>query len=144
MRKYLVLLVAFLFSVTMVSTAFAGSSGFVTYDKHGSSGWVSDGQHGHYWSGFDGPVLVKGKYADSRYYNRDCDYRYSRSGSWYSYKDSKGKLHYYRDRDNDGAWYYYIDDNGKKRYIYVDPDRDGEWKHYYDKNGHVQYYYDVR
>jgi len=144
LRKSVVLIMALLLSMTMVSAAFAHSSGYVTYFNNGGSGWVSNGQHGHYWSGFDGPVVVKGIYDRSYFNTRDWGYSYSRGGSLYRYTDANGKNYYYYDWDNDGDWYYYKDDNGKKRYVYLDPDRDGKWHHYYDKNGNIQYYYDVR
>ncbi|AGL00336.1 hypothetical protein [Desulfoscipio gibsoniae] len=144
MRKTVVLVVALLLSLTMASAAFAHSSGYVTYFNNGGSGWVSNGQHGHYWSGFDGPVIVKGISNDGHFNAHDWGYGYSRGGSLYRYNDANGKAHYYYDWDNDGDWYYYKDDNGRNQYVYIDPDREGEWYRYYDKNGNIQYYYDVR
>lgn len=139
----MVLVMALLLSLVLVSAAFAHPSGYVNYFNNGSSGWVSDGQHGHYWSGFDGPVLVKG-INHHRHLKSDWVYGYSRGGNLYRYYDADGKAHYYYDWDNDGDWYYYIDDNGKFHYFYMDPDREGKWYRYYDKNGNVQYYYAVR
>jgi len=133
LRKSVVLLVvAVLLSLTMVSAAFAGS------------GWVSNGQHGHYWSGTDGPVLLKGIDQDSHFKTRDWGHRYYRGENLYSYKDSQGKQHVYRDRDKDGTWYYYKDDSGQRHYVYLDPDREGTWKHYRDHKGQVQYYYVIK
>lgn len=143
-KKVFVLALTVLFSLVMVSAAFAQSydARYFNYGNNGNSGWVSDGHHGHYWSvgTNDRYVLVKGSYGYKGYHDKN----HNKSDRWYRNYDKDGKVHYGYDWDRDGEWYYYKDDNGKAHYVYIDPDKDGKWYRYYDKNGNIQYYYDAK
>lgn len=159
MRKFVVLIMTLLMSLTLSAAAFAGPmvKGITIYGN-AQQGSISDGTRGYSWYRSDAnpgdPVVIKDliNHSNKVAVKGITCHPGNKTVKWLNCGDRKGMVpckyngvqifpnnHFHQQ----GEWLYYIDDNGVKHSFYLDPNLEYEWHHYKDKDGVTQYYYEI-